>query len=163
MKKKITFIMLAAAFFLSHSIAEEQMLVVKLKNGTEKGQSLSNVQKITFNANSMTIVLKDGRTDVSTLSGVQKILFSQKTGIEEIAGNNNALLGSLSIYPNPVQDILFVEGVERNTTIRIFNVKGVLFQTVLAKEETEQLNVSTLPQGIYILQAGNQAVKFIKN
>ena len=164
MKKKLTFIIaLAASFFLSYSIAEEQKtLVVKLKNGTENEQSLSNVQKITFNTGSMSIILKNGQTSPISLSDIQKILFSTKTEtrIEDIA--NNDVISLISIYPNPVQDVLYVEGVEENTEIRIFNVKGVLFQTTIAKEKVVQLNVSMLQQGMYILQAGNQAIKFIK-
>ena len=164
MKKKLTFIIaLALSLFLSYSIAEEQTLIIKLKNGTENEQFLSNVQKITFDASSMTIALKSGSTDVSALDDVQKILFSQQSenGMEDIANNNNAL-SLLSIYPNPVQDVLFVEGVAEETAIRVFNLNGELFQTTIAKENLVQLNVSALPQGMYILQAGNQAVKFIK-
>jgi hypothetical protein len=163
MKRKLTFIItLAISFFLSYSIAEEQKLVVKLKNGTENEQPLSNVQKITFNAGSMTIALKNGQTGPVSLSDIQKILFSQTgTGIEDNIANND-VVNLLSVYPNPVQDVLFVEGVEENTVIRVFNIKGALFQTVIAKEQVIQLNVSALQQGMYILQAGNQAIKFIK-
>jgi len=163
MKKKFIFIIvLAAPVFLSNLIAGEQTLVVKLKDGSENVQTLSNVQRITFNAGSnMSIALKSGGTASFTLAEIQKLLFSQSSGndVDEIA---NDVVKSLSIYPNPVQDVLFVDGVEENAVIRIFNLKGEVFQTVIAKEEVVQLNVSTLPQGIYILQAGNQAVKFIK-
>ena len=162
MKKKLTFITaLAASFFLSNSIAEEQKFVVKFKNGTENERPLSNVQRITFNAGSMSIVLKNGGADPVSLSDVQKILFSQNTGseVEEIT---NDAISLVSVYPNPVQDLLFVEGVAENVIIRVFNTRGALFQTVIAKEKVVQLNVSTLPQGMYLLQAGNQVVKFIK-
>ena len=163
MKKKLTFIIaLAASVFLSYSIAEEQTLVVKFKDGTENEQPLSNVQKITFGAGSMTIALKNGQTGPVSLSDIQKILFSQTgTGVEENIANNNAV-NLLSVYPNPVQDVLFVDGVKENTEIRVFNVKGTLFQTVIAKEKVIRLNVGELQQGVYILQAGNQAIKFIK-
>ena len=92
--------------------------------------------------------------------GIADFLFSQLTGIADItddAGN------SISIYPNPVQDVLFINGVNENTRINVFNTSGVLLQTAIAKEKTVELNVSTLPQDVYILQAGNQAIKFIKS
>ena len=157
MKKKLIFIVALAVPILSYSVGE--MLVVKLKNGTESELLLSNVQKITFDASSMTVVSKTGSTTPFMLSGMQKILFSQKTGVTDLANDTG---NSLSIYPNPVQDVLFVDGVEENSVIRIFNTKGALFQTTTAKEKVVQLNVSVLPQGMYILQAGNQAIKFIK-
>jgi|GEM_PF-653074 len=163
MKKRLIFIIALPVLFLSYLMAEEQQtLVVKLKNGTENEQLLSNVQKITFNTGSMSIVLKNGQTSPISLSDVQKILFSQKTGngIEDIT--NSDAVSLLSIYPNPVQDVLYVEGVAEETAIRVFNLKGELFQTTIAKEKVVQLNVGTLQQGMYILQAGNQAVKFIK-
>lgn len=161
MTKKRTFIVLATSFFLSHLVAEEQALVVKLKNGTENEQVLSSMQRITFNANSMNVVLKNGQTTPISISEIQKILFVVKNGnsvSEVIASNGN----SISVYPNPVQDVLYVDGVEANTVINIFNINGVLFLNTKAGEPETKLNVGNLEKGVYILQAGNQAIKFIK-
>ena len=164
MKKLFITILLAVPPLLL--LAEgEQTLVVQSKDGTKNKQLLSEVQRITFNAGSVTVVSKDGQTTPFSLSEVQKILFSRETGIsgidevtESAAANTNRIL----LYPNPVQDVLYVEGIEENTMIRIFNIKGALFQSAIAKEKEVQLNVGALPQGMYILQAGNQAIRFIK-
>jgi hypothetical protein len=160
MRKKLLFIFAVIAPFLFYSIAGAQTLVVKLKNGTENELVLSTVQKITFSEGSMVITSKTGNSDSYPLSDVQKILFSLLTGIKDI-GNDAG--NSISIYPNPVQDVLFVNGVAENTNINIFNTNGVLLQTTIAKEKTVQLNVGTLPPDIYLLQSGNQTVKFIKS
>ena len=164
MKKKLLLIFALAAPLISYSIAEAQSLVVELKTGTENEHTLSTVQKIIFDAGSMHIVVKTDHTDLYSLSyslsDVQKILFSQQTGMPDIAKDAG---NSISVYPNPSRDVLFVDGVKEDTKIHVFNTKGVLFQTVIAKEKTVRLNISTLPQDVYILQAGTQAVKFIKS
>ena len=69
----------------------------------------------------------------------------------------------LSIYPNPVSDILTIETNEQLTLISIYNQSG---QCVLQTKESH-INVSHLSVGIYILRLitkNNQCVqrKFIK-
>jgi len=163
MKTKL-FIILAILSFSTAIIAqtqEEQFLVVDLKNGTENKQTLSSVQKIAFGINSMHIILKNGQTTPIPISDIQKILFVKKnenvgTGILKSADN------SISVYPNPAHDVLHIAGVDENTAIHIFNVNGALLRSVTAQEKGTELNVSALGNGMYILQAGNQAVKFIK-
>ena len=61
-----------------------------------------------------------------------------------VADNN--FTSKLSIYPNPVKDVLTIEG--DYTSIDIFDVFGKL---VLASEYTENINISSLADGIYML------------
>lgn len=70
--------------------------------------------------------------------------------------NNN----SWSIYPNPTSEILNFNGLSNSMEVSIVNLIGreVLRTTVAPQYPT--INVSTLPKGIYLLQAeGYSAVK----
>lgn len=67
---------------------------------------------------------------------------------------------SLQVYPNPATDMLTVNtGKADAQAIRLYNIAGVL---VFEKQNTsgiERIDVSTLPSGMYILQAGNMQKK----
>jgi hypothetical protein len=71
-----------------------------------------------------------------------------------------------SVYPNPAKDVLFVETVCTpslpNQSYRITNLMG---QTILSGNitaETQQINITTLPAGLYFLNEGNTTQKFVK-
>ena len=56
------------------------------------------------------------------------------------------------IYPNPVNDLFTVEGLRTPATIRLFSLDGQVLQEVQANDYTFNMNVSTLPEGMYLLQ-----------
>lgn len=71
----------------------------------------------------------------------------------------------ISVYPNPVKDILYVKGIEKIEKAEIYNMVG---QKVMTSDSAgNQINVSSLSTGNYILQIfvkGEilQSLKFIK-
>ena len=71
----------------------------------------------------------------------------------------------LAVYPNPTNGILFVETVCTpslpDQTYRITNLVG---QTVLSGNiiaDNQQINVSSLPQGMYFVTVGDMTRKFV--
>lgn len=70
----------------------------------------------------------------------------------------------LKVYPNPVSNILTVETEaiakgDANGTFQIINLLG---QQVISGTTTQQIDVSALPQGTYILKIGLEQAKFTK-
>jgi len=78
---------------------------------------------------------------------------------------------TFNIYPNPTTDILNIQSKENlpeNTSLRIYDVVGKqVFSKLAENSNMNQINLSHLNSGIYILQIkGNdidQTFKFIKN
>ncbi|MFZ9954943.1 MAG: trypsin-like serine protease [Flavobacteriales bacterium] len=72
---------------------------------------------------------------------------------------------SISIYPNPVEDVLHLTGVSSGTSVEIYNVNGQV-QAQFIYTEGEIINTQDLTPGIYFLKAinaqGNTNIKFIK-
>lgn len=66
---------------------------------------------------------------------------------------------SLIIYPNPVKDILHISSDKPIHSIRIYNMYGT---EVLQTVDTNCINVSHLPTGIYMVHADNKIVRIIK-
>lgn len=159
MKKRqiLTGTLLCAALFAQ--AADVQSLVVQPKTGSEAITALSNVQRITFSGTSFTVVKKDATQSNYTISNVQKLLFALRsaTKIEETS------MSILKAYPNPTTDILFVEGIDKVESLRLFNLTGIeLSVSYVQLVNGMQLNVSSLPQGFYLLKVNNQTIKFQK-
>lgn len=153
MKLKLLFTMLA--LFVSSIIyaTDVSNLVAVSADGNETTYLLADVQRIEVQANDvkgeMTILQKDG----NKVGNYQKILFAEpQTGIEELG------ISSVFIYPNPVSNTLFIQGVEDEAILEVYNLTG---KSVIKDKGTE-LDVTSLNQGTYILRINNQYVKFIK-
>jgi hypothetical protein len=69
---------------------------------------------------------------------------------------------TVSLYPNPANDKLFLEGLEEECEINIYNAMGMKVKTTKLQGDAE-INISELPAGLYLLHIGNQrTLKFIK-
>lgn len=81
-----------------------------------------------------------------------------------IASNNN----EIKIFPNPVQNILIIQfqNDKPSTSLKIMNIEGKTIISELLNKQTNQVDVSKLPAGVYILNIQNNSTssttKFIK-
>jgi uncharacterized protein (TIGR02145 family) len=66
------------------------------------------------------------------------------TGI--VMANNKAI----SVYPNPVNNILYINGLEPNTNLTIYDLGGKVL--ISQKVKNNQIDVSSLQKGIYSIQ-----------
>ena len=69
----------------------------------------------------------------------------------------------LTVYPNPVKDIMTIDGFEDVKTVNIYNLQGILMQQLTQKT----FSLSDLSSGIYILEVkftegGVSRIKFVK-
>lgn len=75
---------------------------------------------------------------------------------------------TVKVYPNPAKDKLFIEGVNDNTLLEIFDIKGSLvMQTTL--QQSGYVDIHELPSSVYVIKITNTHTnqigtsKFIKN
>jgi surface protein len=92
------------------------------------------------------------------------ILTGDAAGSCFLATSENTLKKSGGIYPNPVQDNIYVEDFSDVFDFKILDTAGRLLKS--GKTDSDEINVSALPKGIYILQIISkdkmQSFKFIK-
>jgi hypothetical protein len=62
---------------------------------------------------------------------------------------------ALSVYPNPVQNTLYTN---TNSKLEVYNLYGQLVAQAIGKS----IDVSNLASGTYIIKAGNETARFIK-
>lgn len=115
----------------------------------------SNIQNFTVaNTNSVpsfTVNKKDG-------SATENIRLIAIGDFMANAADVSALNESISIFPNPVSEKLKIYGAGDSPMVCITNSKG---ETVVEKQGTE-INVSSLPEGIYWVKVGGLFAKFLK-
>jgi len=146
------FALLAAGQLL---VAQSFKMITVSADGVELTYAVSDVQKIVFDQgnSAMTVELKAG----SDVTNIKSISFSEITGIE-----NQKVESSIFVFPNPVKETLTVNGVKKGAIINLYGLTGGLLQTVPAQENSTNINVAFLKQGVYLLRVGEKTIKFIK-
>ncbi len=78
---------------------------------------------------------------------------------DEIASQNGVV-----IFPNPANDILFVSlaSLDEPTFANVFDIRGGLILSQRLNLEN-QIDISTLSKGVYIINVGNSYLKLVKN
>ena len=151
MKKNI---LLGVVLLIAGQLFAQRTSVVTMSaDGVETAYVLSDVQKIVFNSNAMTVNMNSG-TDAT---GIACVRFLSPNEIETISSKS-----SVFVFPNPVKTLLTITGVEKDVRINLLSLNGTLLQSILAQKDLTDIDVSSLQQGIYLLQIGNEVVKFVK-
>ena len=132
----------------------EERLVSNI-SGIDVGEESSPSMHDIDNDNRLEIIVGNVRGGIALFESDLKIDFQNSTK-EEIIGKE------IKIIPNPALDHILLSGIDSNTTIRIMDVTGTEFYKGF---ETE-INLQSLPPGLYILQAetsdGLGIKKFVK-
>ncbi len=109
-----------------------------------------------FENDTMRVVDNDG-TAVYALDEVQVITLESapQEGISEVDA-------AMQMMPNPAQDRIAVHGIgDRSQILTIYSTAGVklLEQTAM---DNSVIDISHLPEGVYVLRCGNLIGKFVK-
>ena len=118
-------------------------------NGNTINGATSQTYSPTQNGNYSVLI-----TDANCCSAISTI--HSWVGINQL-GNAN----QISVSPNPVTDILFVQGLPFNSKIEIQNLTGqILFSETVNENAT--IDMSKFSEGIYILKTENGIRKIVK-
>lgn len=74
----------------------------------------------------------------------------------------------INVYPTTTSNITTIEGLNAGDVVNVYNATGVSLNKFVAKQNKEQLNLSKLANGIYLVvistkDAESQSFKIIKN
>lgn len=118
------------------SINEKEELVISpLKNGTAK-------IKLSFNSNG-------------------KVVEQNITISTAVLGTNDLSKSTVNLYPNPVENILYIE-VKDADKAEIYNITGAKITEKTLQKGKNQIDVSSLQKGVYIIKVNNSTFKVIK-
>ena len=154
MNKKI--LLLGIALFLAgHFLSAAEVWTITVRaDGTKTTYALNNAQQIVFEDEAIKLKLKS--EDVVSGTNIS-FTTAMATGLKMLQKE-----ASVWVFPNPVQTNLTVSGLDKDAKIKLFDINGTFLQSIQALENSVNIDVSALPQGLYLLQIGKQMVKFIK-
>lgn len=160
MKKKVLCVFAAAMMALWMTVqAGVSGLRVEMLTGGELTSSLSKIGKIVLGENDVVLYDKAGAQIGSTpFDQFGKIVFYDdgSQGIDDVAAP------SLQVYYDAAEQHLLVRGIGGQQTVRVYSTSGQLLLCTDAINGEATVRIDGLQNGAYLLQAGAQVVKFIK-
>lgn len=151
--KKWLFLCLAAVAISVQATATN--LVLSRSSGTQLLQDIATIGKVVFVGDDLQLLAHDGTLLAQEpIAEVQQITFAEGSEPTSVEGTTTS---GITIYPNPTQDRLVVQGAE-GQTLRVYDLQGRL----LRQTEDTEVKVEDLTNGTYLLQVGTQVVRFIK-
>lgn len=97
--------------------------------------------------------------DMTRMAAANHIGFVIMYNISSLIGieNNNPLI-KLKVYPNPATDILYIDGISEPVLYNIITLDGRIIQSGITYHN---INVTSLPKGLYTLQIGSGYTRFM--
>lgn len=97
------------------------------------------------------------KTDNSVINDVTSVSFKQEivSGVEEVSSAAGQL------FSRPVENSILISGAAgRHATV--VDMKGSVVISRSIDSDSEQIDISTLPSGVYLLKVGSSTTKFMK-
>ena len=149
---------------------QAQSLFVFGKNGTRSDFTLTSLRSITFVGSDLVLNKKDGSASVPySIEGLRFLSFSQFTEVTNPGSNKN----EISIYPNPVSDMLNIRYISNKPNekinIEILSIDGKIMynKPFELNNSTQSIHTGSWSRGIYLLRFNNGSEviskKIIKN
>jgi hypothetical protein len=63
---------------------------------------------------------------------------------------------NVSIYPNPVDDVLHIDNVQGAATYRLLSIVGAVIQQGMLKAGSNSIAMGAFPGGMYLLEMGGE-------
>jgi uncharacterized delta-60 repeat protein len=165
---------------VSNNGTKDKFVIARFtKNGSVDNDFGNHGIKITgFNNNGgaayAVAIQADGKIIAAGKANGKFALARYKNDVVAIADNsgynisaNDLTLNGIKLYPNPVTDILHITGINKESTISIFNTEGKLVTQTTSANQTYNFNTKQLPAGVYYLQVTSEnkkavTLKFVK-
>ena len=106
----------------------------------------------TFCGKSLNINNKDVRENFAMVADDQRI-FAKENPKPDV---------NWSFYPNPVENILYITGLEGHYTIKMVDAVGRVVLSVKGTSTEQELDMSSKPAGMYLLKIESQGKSVIR-
>lgn len=105
-------------------------------------------------SSSFTIVMNDN----STIDDVTKVTFAKvdASGIKDVKYDSDG------VYAKEVDGSLIISGCHAGNKAEVYSANGQIMKSQTIIGDGCDIDVSTLPKGVYVLRIGKTAIKFLK-
>lgn len=162
MKIKFTFALLLLALLgvgVMNVQSQTVSLDIKKWDSSDKSIDLNNLRKITFGGGNLILSYHVGSDENIVTSSIRNMVFTSITGINDLKTDAKSML----VYPNPGVDFISLKNVPTgDLNLVIYSICGNQIINLQHYTNDNQINISRLTKGIYIIKVNNQALKFTK-
>ncbi len=139
------------------SLAAQTQMIVIMNNGEELVFNMLEGDRAYFEDNVKLVVEQAAYKDITKipLADIRKIVCREVEGTSE-----NTNLG-MSIFPNPVHNLLTLHNLQGKQTVCIYALDGRMVKTFEASGD-QAVDISDLSRGIYLVTTPTQTLKMIK-
>lgn len=96
-----------------------------------------------------------GMDSASFTPAVSDVINFSVASSSDIQDNEEA---GVTVYPNPAQDVITIEG-QQGETVTFYSLVGAVVKSTVLTSDFVTLDVSNLPSGSYLVQVGAEVVK----
>ncbi|MBS3913720.1 MAG: T9SS type A sorting domain-containing protein [Bacteroidetes bacterium] len=155
MKLFLSFLLLLSVSF---SLAQTGVVVTYYDNSTQ-GFNVSTSGKLYFSNDNLNIKADGSATPTSIpVSIIRKVTFSNTLSTTTFGENDNHMV----LFPNPSSDIIRISAdTIENLEVNIYAMTGQLVQKG-SYTVNQDIDISGIPPGLYLVQANNITFKFVK-
>ena len=148
-------LLIAAGLALSAACYAQDNVTVNTASG-QKVYKMDDIESITFDGATMKVNKNSKETETINLAEITNISFDVSTGVNGLKVKDENLLISVKSGSN----IIEIGGYDnsKNYSVDIFNTAGAKVLGY-ANWRGEQLNISSLSKGIYVLKINNTTLK----
>ncbi|WP_260393886.1 T9SS type A sorting domain-containing protein [Empedobacter stercoris] len=148
---------------LKDKVSDEDNLAIAIVKDLEILEN-DNVAEISINEKDELVInpLKNGTAKIKlSFNSNGKVVAQTITISTAVLGTNDLTKSLINVYPNPVNNILFIETKEESKA-EIFALTGTKITEKTLQKGKNQLDVSSLLKGVYIIKVNNSTFKVIK-
>jgi len=146
--------------FVTLATTAETSLIIQPLTGDEQANTLAQIGYVKVTQDSLLVFShSDFLLSKLAIKDVRHICYGEPNEPQSIEDVQTTT--TCRVYPNPTQDMLIIENANCEKAY-IFDLNGQLLQSISLRGEHTSINVTSLPQGDYLLLLNNQTIKFIK-
>lgn len=135
-------------------------ITIEYLSAQKQKYELDKLGYLELGGNDMIVRDKSGNLLYKARIGdVKKVVISD---LEETTKADDIADMSMVVYPNPSMDELFVEGMHVGDVLRVYTMDGVLVKVQEVEDEVTLIDVGEFAVGSYLIQSGDNIVKFVK-
>jgi len=88
-----------------------------------------------------------------------RTMFTTTWDVSGVVANTDRI--KFEIYPNPATEILNISVPDKNLKVEILNLNGKIVKEQILRNKKEQIDISNLPKGYYLLKIKNTIKKLL--
>ncbi len=155
MKKKLVTISAMLLSVSSYLLAQDVEACYLVINGRPIAVDQIEYIEIAPNELSFSVAMVDQTVIENVTSASVDVVY---TSIENVVADRV----SVKVYPNPTVAQLTIEGINGVHDVAVYNTQGTLVMQEVVGNGNNTIDVTTLPEGIYLLQTDGLTLKFVK-